>query len=254
MKVTYSDTFYKDMEDSNLASARVVAPIALGLVGASSVVDVGCGRGLWLKAFMELGVTDVFGVDGEWVKPDDLVIPKEKFESRDFGSLFTVGKTADLAISLEVAEHIKESAADSFVTALVETAPVIMFSAAIPFQGGTHHVNEQWPEYWAAKFKTHGFVPVDAIRRHVWGRRDVSFFYAQNILMFVKESEIAKYPKLATEIEHGYGNAHSLVHPTLHNAVAADSERWKLVVPYINKLPLGFLRKIKKMMISVRRR
>ena len=254
MKVTYTDTFYKEMENTNLASARAVVPLVMDLVHPHSIVDVGCGRGLWLKAFAEAGVTSIFGVDGVWVKPEDLVIPQGSFESRDFESAFTVGRTADLVVSLEVAEHIEEKVADAFVQALVAVAPVVLFSAAIPFQGGTSHVNEQWPAYWAAKFKAHGYVPVDAVRRHVWERDDVSFFYAQNILIFVKESELATYPKLMLEIERGYGVALSLVHPVLHTAVAADGERWKLVVPYINKLPLGLLKNIKKTMQRLRNR
>lgn len=245
-KEIYDKAFYDAMSDMNYSSADSIVPIALQMVGQiSSVIDVGCGRGLWLKAFQEHGVEDVFGVDGTWVKQDDLVIPHDRFESRDFENTFTVGRTADLAISVEVAEHISPARADAFVKALVDTAPVILFSAAIPGQGGTDHRNEQWPAYWIEKFKQHGYVSIDAIRRKVWNDKRVAFFYAQNALIFANGSVLQNYPKLVAEKERETGEPLPLVHPTLFSRIYEDAERWKLVVPYINKLPLSVLRSFK---------
>lgn len=245
MKAVYTEAFYAETQDSVLASARIIVPLILDLVAPKSIIDVGCGRGAWLKTFAEGGVHDILGIDGPWVKAEDLLITEKAFIVRDLVRKFTVGRSADLVMSLEVAEHLDSSAADSFVTALTDTAPVVLFSAAIPFQGGTDHVNEQWPAYWEEKFRAHGYVPVDAIRRHIWKNESVAFFYAQNMLLYVKESELLRFPKLTKEIESGFGSALSLVHPKVHLYVSANSERWKLIEPYINKLPLPLLRKLK---------
>ena len=75
-------------------------------------------------------------------------------------------------------------------------APVVAFSAAIPFQGGAGHVNEQWPSYWASIFAANGFVAIDCIRQHVWDDPRVDWFYAQNLLMFCAESALGRYPGL----------------------------------------------------------
>jgi SAM-dependent methyltransferase len=248
MNVPYTDNFYAETEDVNLSSSSVIVPIILDFVAPKSVIDVGCGHGYWLKSFAENGVTDIFGVDASWIQEKDLVIPKDAFAVRDLASIFSIDRTADLVLSLEVAEHLDASAANSFVSALTTTAPVVLFSSAIPFQGGTHHVNEQWPAYWEEKFRSRCYVPVDLIRRRVWNDENVSFYYAQNMLLYVKESELCNYPKLKNEIQLGFGTALPLVHPKMHLYLAGNSERWKIIEPYINKLPLPLLRKIKRLM------
>jgi len=249
MKVTYGEKFYSDMNDSNLSSARAVVPIVLDLVeNTSSVIDIGSGRGLWLKAFLENGVESVYGVDGSWVEEKDLVVPTECFSSMELDKEFVVNKEANLAISLEVAEHVPESSAEHFINQLTKTAPIVLFSAAIPGQGGTNHLNEQWPSYWEEKFKARGYIAVDAIRRKIWSNKDIAFFYSQNMFFFVKETELQNYPKLKSEFEAGFDKCDSLVHPVLFERTNEDAKRWKLIVPYMKYVPVSFLKQIKKFM------
>lgn len=85
----------------------------------------------------------------------------------------------DLVMSLEVAEHLDAKYAETFVDSLTNFGPVILFSAAVPFQGGEHHVNEQWPSYWEELFAKKGYVAVDAIRKHIWQNPEVEWWYAQ---------------------------------------------------------------------------
>ncbi len=245
-EVSYSTDFFDDMEGGNLSSARTVVPIVLSLCNAKSVVDIGCGEALWLKAFTEAGVKDIHGVDGSWVEKNRLHIPPEYFTVADLEKPVVLDKRYDLAVCLEVAEHLAASAADTLVESLTSAAPVILFSAAIPLQGGTHHINEQWPAYWAEKFAARGFVPVDAIRWHIWDDARVTIFYQQNLLMYVKESELAHYPRLQAEIEHGHGKALSLVHPFLFTYYG---ERWRSIVPLLGKLPPSLLHTIKRLLL-----
>jgi SAM-dependent methyltransferase len=245
MAVTYSGTFFDEMEETNLASARAVLPHLFRLLRPASVVDVGCGRGLWLKAFAEAGVGEYLGIDGSYVEKESLSIPEKNFQTHDLEQPIALERAFDLAVCLEVAEHLPAHASDTLVETLTNAAPVILFSAAIPLQGGSHHVNEQWPAYWEEKFKRRGFVPVDALRRHIWQERNVSFFYAQNILLYVKESELDSYPKLQEEIESGHGSALPLVHPHMYSYYA---ERWRMVVPFLGKFPPSFLHRIKKLL------
>lgn len=245
-KVSYSAGFFDEMTETNLSSARVVVPLVMGLVSPKSVVDVGCGEGLWLKVFKEAGVSETRGIDGEWVEMDRLQIPKENFTVADLKEPIEHSRAYDLAVSLEVGEHLPDSAADTFVHTLTSAAPVVLFSAAIPLQGGTHHVNEQWPDYWAKKFSARGFVPVDAIRRHIWEDKKVSFFYAQNMFLFVKKEALSDYPKLQAEVEAGYGQALPLVHPFMYLYYA---ERWRSIVPWLGKLPLGIIKSAKRFLM-----
>ena len=144
----YDRKFYDEHRDDSLRSARVTVPIVLSLVAPSSIVDVGCGTGTWLTVFRENGIEDVVGIDGDYVPRDRLLIPADRFIARDLTKPLLLDRIFDLAVSVEVAEHLPASAADQFVRSLCSLAPSVLFSAAVPGQFGVRHLNPQWPWYW----------------------------------------------------------------------------------------------------------
>lgn len=200
--MTYPDTYnglHGHLHQQVRASARAIVPILMEMLQPRSVVDVGCGTGIWLAAFAECRITDTLGLDGDYIDPAGLHIPREFFRPTDLSQPFTVDRDYDLAICLEVAEHIPESQADALIDSLAVAAPAIFFSAAIPGQGGMGHVNEQWPSYWQERFRQRGYVAFDSVRRRVWNDSTVLYWYAQNSLLFVRESALARFPALAAE-------------------------------------------------------
>ncbi len=180
----YSQSFYEEQQDRSISSAQVVVPIVLSLFPCRSVVDVGCGVGGWLSEFERQGVADYLGVDGDYVPRHQLKIPADRFLPIDLETATDLGSRFDLACSLEVAEHLPAGRAASFVALLVKAAPVILFSAAIPCQGGTHHVNEQWQSYWAKLFAEHGYIALDCVRPAIFGDGRVEWWYGQNIIVY----------------------------------------------------------------------
>lgn len=244
-EMEYSGEFFAGMEDANLTSARAVIPLAFNVVTPKSVVDIGCGQGLWLRACIENGVEDVRGYDGAYVERAKLHIPQEQFVAADLEKPLPFDRTFDMAVCLEVAEHLSHDASRTLIDNLTTAAPVILFSAAIPGQQGVHHINEQWPAYWEERFKEKGYVPVDCIRRHILGNTKVAFFYAQNILMYVKESAAPNYPKLQEEIATGHGNAHAFAHPQLYTYYES---RWNKIAPLIWKVPLPLVKLGRRML------
>ena len=112
-----------------------------------------------------------------------------------------------------MAEHLSEASADGFVASLVRLAPVVLFSAAIPHQGGTGHINEQWPDYWVAKFAGHDFAVVDCLRRRLWNNAKILPWYRQNMLVFVDRKRMSDYPALAAAHHEAGASALALVHP-----------------------------------------
>lgn len=182
----YSTSFFAVQKGGSIESARIIVPLVLSLFKVSSVVDVGCGVGGWLKIFERHGIRDYVGIDGQYVPLEMLNIPAEKFRAEDLSELSDIGRSFDLACSLEVAEHLPESCAEQFVAALVRCAPVVLFSAAIPRQGGTAHINEQWASYWAERFNRHGYIAVDCVRPAIYGNRRVEWWYRQNALVFCR--------------------------------------------------------------------
>jgi SAM-dependent methyltransferase len=150
------------------------------------VLDVGCATGTWLDEWIKVGVSDVLGIDGDYVDRAALHIPVEKFTTVDLEQPFSLGRTFDLVQTLEVAEHLDEAHADAFVESLAKHGETILFSAAIPGQGGDHHVNEQWPSYWAEKFAQAGYTLYDIIRPQIWADERIIWWYRQNILVFAR--------------------------------------------------------------------
>src|SRR5205085_11975533 len=111
----------------------------------------------------------------------------DRFRAIDLREPFELPRTFDLAVSLEVAEHLPASSASAFVESLTRLAPAVLFSAAVPHQGGWNHLNEQWPQYWAEIFARHGFFPVDCLRERFWDRPNVRWWYAQNMVLYLAD-------------------------------------------------------------------
>jgi len=197
----YDDAFYAEQADGSLRSARVIVPLVMELVKPASVLDVGCGLGTWLAAFAECGVADFLGMDGDYVDRAKLKIPADRFRPANLANPPHPGRAFDLAVCLEVAEHLPEKASPKLVGLLTAAAPVVLFSAAIPGQGGTEHTNEQWPAFWRRLFAARGFVRLDPIRPRVWRDRRVVWWYQQNVYLFVRERLLADRPALREEHE-----------------------------------------------------
>jgi 2-polyprenyl-3-methyl-5-hydroxy-6-metoxy-1,4-benzoquinol methylase len=182
----YDARFYEAYGGRSRKSASVVVPIVNDIVRPESVLDVGCGVGSWLAEWIRQGLTDVLGLDGEHVNPAAMQVETARFRKMDLQDGFSLGRTFDLVQSLEVAEHLDESCADLFVDSLTRHGDTVLFSAAIPGQRGAHHVNEQWPSYWTAKFARAGFKLFDVVRPEIWTDRRVDIWYRQNTLLFSK--------------------------------------------------------------------
>ena len=162
----------------------------LGGTLPDSLLDIGCGTGTWLSAAQGLGVKDLKGVDGIRVADELLAVSPDLIEQRDFRKPWTIGRTFDLSICLEVAEHIDEEHADRLITEICKTSDQVFFSAAAPYQGGDHHVNCQWPEYWQKKFNDNGFSCDDEVRWKIWDESLIEPWYRQDIF-FAKSSDQA---------------------------------------------------------------
>jgi SAM-dependent methyltransferase/predicted O-methyltransferase YrrM/lipopolysaccharide biosynthesis glycosyltransferase len=239
---SYTRDFYELIGEGTRSSAREIIPLLLDLLQPilpKSVVDVGCGTGSWLGAFQKLGIADCLGIDGDYVDRTILQIPLNQFQSADLKQPLQLNRKFDLAISLEVAEHLPSTCAENFVNSLTQLAPIILFSAAIPFQGGVEHVNEQWPQYWAYYFQKNGFAVIDCLRQKIWNNDKVEPWYAQNILVFVKQEHLSGYPRLVNEYQNTDLNQLAIVHPKIYfySLQAARNSAEKLQSESVKQVP-----------------
>lgn len=218
----YQDLHSKQLsneEKRNEISSRVILSILFRYMKPLSVLDVGCGLGTWLKVASEMGVPETYGIDGPWLDISQLRIPASLTEKRDLEMPFDLGRRFDLAICLEVAEHLFEKSAAEFVGTLTRHAPVVLFSAAIPSQGGHHHVNERFLPYWVELFRHRRYRPLDIIRSEIWENPDVHFWLRQNTVLFVHEDMIGANDKFREAYAKPRGPL-SLVHPELYSRLA----------------------------------
>ncbi len=209
----YSSEYLERVAASARSSAAVVVPLLMDWISPVSVIDLGCGSGAWLAVFREAGVLDIRGVDGDYVAQDVLEIPEETFTAHDLAQAYTTDRKYDLAISLEVAEHLPEEAAATLVKSLTSLAPVVLFSAAIPHQKGKNHINCHWPTYWANLFAKQDYIVVDTLRYTVWANSRVAWWYRQNAMIYVDRVRLHQWPALRT-LQPGSPTAPlHLVHP-----------------------------------------
>lgn len=199
----YDEAFFAEQIRQSLPSARAVARVVHRLFSPQSVVDVGCGLGAWLRAFSEMGIDQICGIDGDYINRQNLLIPPSKFVSQDLSRPFEIPGHYDLAISLEVAEHLSGKAGTRLVHALSQAAPLVMFSAAVPGQGGSHHINEQWPAYWRSLFAAEGFRLFDPIRPLIRDEGSVRWWYRQNLLLFASPEGVSAHQQLRREVVPG---------------------------------------------------
>lgn len=207
----YDQDFRETIDAGSFQSAIEVVPTLSNLISPrGSILDVGCGEGQWLRAFKDLGHT-VKGIDSG---VQARYLEDYEYIEHDISTSFPEPIEVDLWVTLEVAEHLYADRADPFVDYLTKCGNLGLFSAAIPGQGGTHHVNEQWPEYWVEKFAQRGFACSGALRLEFWDNENVENWYRQNMLL------VWDGTRVSDEVEAlftGRGiKPVSLVHPVLY--------------------------------------
>ena len=213
----YDRSFFTGQASGSLQSARVVLGRVWPWLNPRRVLDVGCGVGAWLRAARDLGAAEVVGVDGDYVDRAQLVIDEHAFIPADLAARSlrdALGERAssfDLVICVEVAEHLPHDRAPALVAELTSLGDVVLFSAGAPFQYGTHHINEQWPEYWAILFRAQGFACFDCLRSLLWADAGVDWWYAQNAMVFARDGSAAA-AALPRE-SRADGRALAVVHP-----------------------------------------
>jgi hypothetical protein len=191
---SYSAGFYDYIEQGARRSAARLLPLVHQALAPASVLDVGCGRGLWLDAWIGLGVPEVLGLDGSYVDPASLAIPSTAFRSTDVAQPFDLGRRWALAQCLEVGEHIPTGQSETLVQNLARHADYILFSAAEPGQGGHNHVNEQSLEYWRELFARNGCHAYDVVRPVLHADHSIEPWYRYNTLLYIRESAVPALP------------------------------------------------------------
>jgi hypothetical protein len=187
MRISYTNELHAKYKARTISSAEVILPMVFDQFRPKTVVDIGCGHGIWLRKCRQQGATGLLGVDGTYIDSNQMLTPPECFMAMDLNHPGRIDRKFDLAMSLEVAEHLKPEATDAFLELLTSLSDQILFSAGIPGQEGDAHINARWPAFWINEFGKRGYVALDFIRPRIWHDETVALWYRQNILFFVSE-------------------------------------------------------------------
>lgn len=230
----YDKEFYAEQQDGSYQAAKNILPIIQNFFHPKSVLDIGCGVGYWLKVWKEeLGVDDILGIEGPYIGKELFRIDKKYLKTTDLKQPLDLDRRFDLVTSLEVAEHIPENCADTFISSLVNASDIVLFSAAIIGQIGTYHINEQMPEYWAKKFLVHDYIPVDCVRPLIWGNDRIAYWYRQNMIVFIKRERISDFPELLTIAENTNPEFLIRIHPEKYFSYVKENHQLQTFLGFI---------------------
>lgn len=213
----YDASWYAKQWSGSYRSALKVGALLHEVFCPHSVLDVGCGVGAWLKADRELGISTLRGLDGPWARQAGLLISEDEFTAVDLERLDEIPLPGrhDLARCLEVVEHLNQASAEKVIDLLVSSSDVVLFSAAIPRQGGDGHINEQWPAHWHQSFVARGFVCWDFLRWLLWDDPEVETWYKQNLLLYARDGvELDLPPRLLRNLVNA--PPRGVTHPDLY--------------------------------------
>lgn len=200
MSDTYTSLHKVHLDDQELRvmNALKCLRVVKSLIPFDSVVDFGCGIGGWLVAAKRLGASKVLGIEGDWIRTTQTLLSPDEITVADLAKeRISYNRAFDLAVSVEVAEHLPPESADRFCDNLVYAANFLVFSAAVPGQGGIDHLNEQKPQYWVDRFWQRGFVPLEIIRPAIMNEPRMYWWLKANLMVFVNYDLLHTYPALA---------------------------------------------------------
>lgn len=210
----------------NLNAAELILPCLISQFEIKSILDVGMGLGTWLKIASMYGISDFIGIEENWVDRNLLKIPDTNCIYHNLNHPFNLNRKFDLLLCLEVAEHLPEHSARTFIHSLCHHSDIILFSAAVPNQGGQNHLNEQPPLYWEKLFEEFGYSFYDIIRPLIWNVEAIEWWYRQNIFLVSNK-------KIKNVIEYPSSNLY--IHPELFNKVIRDKNQTKSELENIRK-------------------
>jgi SAM-dependent methyltransferase len=226
MSELYTEQFYDGQIEGSLRSATVYLGHLFSIWKPVSVVDIGCGRGAWLAACADNGIERLVGIDGDWVSQEKMVTQAITFRSADLNQEIAAAETFDLALSLEVAEHLKPASSVTFVRSLMHHSGAIVFSAAFASQPGWNHINTRLHSDWAARFLADGYQLFDFFRPYFWSDRRVEPWYRQNTFLYVRPAHpLHKALVLAGYRAQEDARFADAIHPWLYFEALGEIER-----------------------------
>lgn len=170
---------------------EIVTKVLYDTFTPKSVIDFGCGTGIYLYFFSTFGIEYLKGLEG-CQNAINLALVKN-IEKYDISKKIKLNTKYDICLCFEVAEHIHKKYAETLIHNLCIASDIILFSAAIPKQTGRHHINLQPKQYWINKFEFEGFIYQESVTQNIINKmpslKSIAWI-KNNIMIFKKEKKI----------------------------------------------------------------
>lgn len=160
----------------------------IDLLAPQSILDLGCGSGVYPLLYRYLGASDVLGVDG--IEPEATVLDAAHYVKADLQQPFDAGRRFDLVVCLEVLEHLQPEATSVMLDTIarhVKDGACILFSMAEPGQPGHGHINcktmSQVLDLWAER----GWFPDGNLTLGLRAVASMSWFGRNTLLLRRRE-------------------------------------------------------------------
>ncbi len=190
----YDDRYFKWHKDHTRTYAIKNMDWYIDKYKPTSVIDYGCGIGVYLESALSKGITKLKGFDigGEYVKKYTENCVQPFIEYLDCTKPILTEKY-DCVISLETGEHIETQFSEAFIQNIInstDTFGTILYSAAQPGQGGTGHINCQTKDFWISIFNKHGFVYDENLTRVIteaWSNLKAPVYIINNLIVLKRK-------------------------------------------------------------------
>lgn len=153
--ILYKETDYDDLERSDNASKWEIISKLISDLKFNSVVDLGCGRGYYLKKFIEMG-KNAIGVELSHICCDKYLkdLPHECSDIENFSLLSS--RIYDLVLCMDVMEHIAPDKVENMIKSIRSLSGIAIFGVANhkdTMLGFELHLTIEDSNWWEEMFK-----------------------------------------------------------------------------------------------------
>jgi len=252
-KLKYKNKFYLRHRALTSSSSKRIIELFPDFFHPKSILDIGCGTGEWLRSFQEKYLScKIFGIDGDWVKPHDLVCKNINFINMDLKhelSSVVLDKKYDLVCCLETITDLSENRGKILIKEITKITKLCLFSSGTPVQNHGPHVNIQWQSYWHSLFEQNGFVALDFIRSKTWNDPSVGPWYSQNCFLFVEKSWLKENLKWQNHVSN-IKIPTDIIHPKLLPTPIKNIGLIRL----IKSMPVIFLNTFRRLILRIKKK
>lgn len=185
----YDKKFFKNTIKFESSSAKSAVDILIKYFKPESVIDIGCGAGIYLKEFYNQKI-EILGYDGSPAALEGSLVG-DKIKLHDLCEPINLDRKFDLCLCFEVAEHLKPEYSEILVETLIKLSSTVVFTAATPGQGpeSIGHINERPHEFWIDLFEEKGFVHKKELTEKIkteMKSKKVVWWIVKNLMVFKK--------------------------------------------------------------------